>query len=66
MKKKSVETNIDLNLDVNVGTTEGEKGRPTQEDLEIIKSRGRNILDKETVDNTISGIANYRVMGNNQ
>ena len=66
MKKKSVERNIDLNLDMNIGTTEGEKGKPTREDLEIGKSRGRNMLDKETSDNTISGIANYRVIGNNQ
>lgn len=66
MKKKSVETSIDLNLDMNVGTTEGEKGKPTHEDLEITKSRGRDILDKEVADNTISGIANYRVIGNNQ
>lgn len=66
MKKKNVETNIDLKLDMNIGTTEGEKDKPTLEDLEITKSRGRDMLDKETSDNTISGIANFRVIGNNQ
>lgn len=64
MKKE--ETNIDLNLDMNIGTIEGEKGKPTLEDLEITKSRGRNILDKEANDSNVSGIANFRVMGNNQ
>ncbi len=66
MKKRNAQTNIDLNLNMNIGTTEGEKDKPTIEDIEITKSRGRNMLDKETSDNTISGIANFRVIGNNQ
>lgn len=66
MKKKIVETNIDLNLDMNIGPIEGEKDKPTLEDLEIVKSRGRNMMDKEANDSIVSGIANFRVIGNNQ
>ncbi|MBE5932607.1 MAG: hypothetical protein E7263_04175 [Lachnospiraceae bacterium] len=66
MKKTNLETNIDLNLDMDTGIPDGKKEKLTLEDMEIMKSRGRSVTNKEESDAEVAAIANFRVMGYNQ
>lgn len=66
MKKTYQETNIELNLDMNTGISDTKKEKLTLEDMEIMKTRGRNVSNKEESDVEVAGIANFRIMGHNQ
>lgn len=66
MKKKGTETNIKLGLEYNTGSTKVTAEPSTQEEIQIEKSSGRNAKDKEQNDSAVSGIANFRILANNQ
>lgn len=66
MKKSKTENNIDLGIEYNTGTIKTTSAPITQEEIQIEESRGRNEKDKDSNDSTISGIANFRIIGNNQ
>ncbi len=66
MKKQETETNISLGLEYNTGRTKVTEEPTTREEIQIEKSQGRDGKDKDQNDNAVSGIANFRILANNQ
>ncbi|MBE5954372.1 MAG: hypothetical protein E7257_09555 [Lachnospiraceae bacterium] len=66
MKKQETETNINLGLEYNTGSNKVATEPSTQEETQIEKSLGRNEKDKVQSDSAVSGIANFRILANNQ
>lgn len=66
MKKQRTEANIELGIEYNTGTIKTTDVPVTQEEIQIEKSMGRNEKDKDSSDRAVSGVANFRIIGNNQ
>ena len=66
MKKQEIETNINLGLEYNTGRTKVTTEPSTQEEIQIEKHQGRDAKDKDQSDSAVSGIANFRILANNQ
>lgn len=66
MKKRGIETNINLGLEYNTGSIKTTDSPITQEEIQIDKSRGRDASDKVQNDSAVSGVANFRILSNNQ
>lgn len=66
MKKQEIESNINLGLEYNTGRTKVTIEPSTQEEIQIEKNQGRGYKDKGQSDNAVSGIANFRILANNQ
>ncbi len=66
MKKQETETNINLGLEYNTGRAKVTSEPSTQEEIQIEKSKGRDEKDKIQSDSAVSGVANFRILANNQ
>lgn len=66
MKKQETETNINLGLEYNTGSTKVTTEPSNQEEIQIKKVQGRDEKDKDQSDTAVSGVANFRILSNNQ
>ena len=66
MKKQETETNINLGLEYNTGSTKVTTEPSTQEEIQIEKGQGRDERYKDQSDTAVSGVANFRILSNNQ
>ena len=63
MKKDS---DIDLGLKQDNGLNEKNVAELSEEEKQIVLSEGRNYSRTTEIESTIYGVANYRVLSNNQ